>query len=47
MFPSWRFDGLTTKIRRAANSIAANIAEGHGREVTGSFIRYLRMSQVR
>ncbi|WP_092583080.1 four helix bundle protein [Rhizobium mongolense] len=25
-------------MRRAANSIAANIAEGHGREVTGSFI---------
>ncbi|WP_407692051.1 hypothetical protein [Rhizobium gallicum] len=23
------------------------MAEGHGREVTGSFIRYLRMSQVR
>jgi four helix bundle protein len=32
-------------MRRAANSIAANIAEGHGREVTGSFIQFLRMSQ--
>ena len=32
-------------MRRAAVSIAANIAEGHGRESTGSFIQFLRVSQ--
>lgn len=37
--------GLTSQIRRAASSIAANIAEGHGRENTGSFIQFLRISQ--
>lgn len=37
--------GLTSQIRRAAASIAANIAEGYGREQTGSFIQFLRMSQ--
>ena len=37
--------GLTSQMRRAAVSIAANIAEGHGRESTGSFIQFLRVSQ--
>lgn len=37
--------GLTSQIRRASVSIAANIAEGHGRENTGSFIQYLRISR--
>lgn len=37
--------GLTAQIRRSAASVAANIAEGHGRENTGSFIQYLRISQ--
>jgi four helix bundle protein len=37
--------GLTTQIRRSATSIAANIAEGHGRESTGSFIQFLRIAQ--
>jgi four helix bundle protein len=36
---------MTTQIRRAAASIAANIAEGHGREARGSFVQFLRMSQ--
>ncbi|MGO6689366.1 four helix bundle protein [Rhizobium leguminosarum] len=44
-FPKKEVYGLTAQIRRAATSIAANIAEGHGREVTGSFIQFLRISQ--
>jgi len=37
--------GMTSQIRRSAVSIPANIAEGHGRENTGSFIQFLRISQ--
>ena len=44
-FPREEIYGLTSQIRRAAGSIPANIAEGHGREITGSFIQYLRMAQ--
>jgi four helix bundle protein len=44
-FPREEMFGLTSQIRRAASSIAANIAEGYGREQTGSFIQFLRISQ--
>ena len=37
--------GLSSQIRRSAGSIAANIAEGHGRENTGAFIQSLRIAQ--
>ena len=37
--------GLSAQIRRSAASIPANIAEGHGRENTQSFIQYLRIAQ--
>jgi four helix bundle protein len=44
-FPREELFGLTSQIRRAAASIPANIAEGHGREHTGSFIQHLRIAQ--
>jgi four helix bundle protein len=44
-FPKDELFGLTSQIRRAATSVAANIAEGHGREHTGSFIQGLRIAQ--
>jgi four helix bundle protein len=37
--------GMSAQIRRAASSIPANIAEGYGREQTGSFIQFLRIAQ--
>lgn len=36
---------MTSQIRRAATSVPANIAEGNGRETTGSYIQFLRISQ--
>lgn len=44
-FPKEEMFGLTTQIRRAAVSVPANVAEGHGRENTQSFIQYLRIAQ--
>ena len=43
--PEGRDVWLTAQIRRASTSVAANIAEGHGREHTKSFIQFLRISQ--
>ena len=44
-FPRDEAYGMTAQIRRAAVSVAANIAEGHGRESTASFIQFLRIAQ--
>ncbi|NEU96677.1 four helix bundle protein [Bradyrhizobium uaiense] len=44
-FPRDELFGLTSQIRRAAASIPANVAEGHGRENTGSFVQSLRIAQ--
>jgi len=44
-FPKEETYGMTSQIRRASVSVAANIAEGHGRETTAAFIQFLRTAQ--
>ena len=44
-FPREEAFGMTAQIRRSAASIPANIAEGRGREATGSFVQFLRIAQ--
>jgi four helix bundle protein len=44
-FPNSEIYGLTQQIRRSSASIPANIAEGNGRESTGAYINFLRISQ--
>jgi four helix bundle protein len=44
-FPREEAFGLSSQIMRAAASVPANIAEGHGRENTRTFVQYLRIAQ--
>jgi four helix bundle protein len=44
-FPREEVYGMTSQIRRAAVSIPANIAEGYGRDQSGSFVQFLRIAQ--
>src|SRR5262245_22493844 len=44
-WPKEELYGLTQQARRAAVSVAANIAEGYGRELRGGYIQFLRISQ--
>lgn len=43
-FPRPETYGLTSQIRRASFSVAANIAEGSGRETDKDFLRFLYIS---
>lgn len=43
-FPPDELYGLTTQVRRNVSSIAANIAEGCGRDGDGELARFLRIA---
>jgi four helix bundle protein len=44
-WPKDELYGLIAQARRAATSVAANIAEGYGRENRGSYVQFLKISQ--
>jgi four helix bundle protein len=44
-WPKSELYGLTGQTRRAAISIPSNIAEGYGRESTGSYIQFLKTAR--
>ena len=44
-FPREEQFGLTSQVRRAASSIAANIAEGYGRATRPAYVNFLRIAQ--
>ena len=44
-FPTTEQYGLTNQLRRSAASVAANIAEGYGRDSTKNYIQFLRIAR--
>jgi four helix bundle protein len=45
IFPREELYGMTSQIRRASASIAANIAEGYGRRTRGEYLQFLYIAQ--
>lgn len=44
-WPSEERFGLTSQVRRAAVSVASNVAEGAARRTTGEFLQFIGMAQ--
>lgn len=44
-FPKTEAYGLTAQLRRAAVSVASNLAEGHGRATTGEFLQFIGVAR--
>jgi four helix bundle protein len=45
LFPRDEMFGMSAQVRRASTSIAANIAEGYGRDTRGAYVQFLRIAQ--
>ena len=44
-FPREEIFGMTAQMRRASSSVAANIAEGYGRDSKGAYAQFLKVAQ--